>query len=65
MVGMLHSTNIITYTQQMLRNVTMENTNIHITSSNTQLRFLPRANKAYTVRVAELKLINQTQCPTT
>ena len=34
----------------------MENTNIHITSSNTQLRFLPLANKAYTVRVAELKI---------
>jgi len=34
----------------------MENTNIHITGSNTQLRFLPLANKAYTVRVAELKI---------
>ena len=34
----------------------MENTNIHITSSNTQLRFLPLANKGYTVRVAELKI---------
>ena len=32
------------------------NTDIHITGSNTQLRFLPVANKAYTVRVAELKI---------
>ena len=32
------------------------NIDIHITGSNTQLRFLPLANKAYTVRVAELKI---------
>ena len=34
----------------------MANTDIHITGTNTQLRFLPVANKAYTVRVAELKI---------
>ena len=34
----------------------IDNTDIHITGSNTQLRFLPVANKAYTVRVAELKI---------
>ena len=32
------------------------NIDIHITGSNTQLRFLPLANKAYIVRVAELKI---------
>ena len=34
----------------------MENTNIHITSTQTQLKFLPVANKAYTVRTYELKI---------
>ena len=34
----------------------IDNTDIHITGSNTELRFLPVANKAYTVRVAELKI---------
>ena len=34
----------------------IDNTDIHITGSNTQLRFLPVANKAYTVRVSELKI---------
>ena len=34
----------------------IDNTDIHITGTNTQLKFLPRANKAYTVRVAELKI---------
>ena len=34
----------------------IDNTDIHITGSDTQLRFLPVANKAYTVRVAELKI---------
>ena len=34
----------------------IDNTDIHITGTNTQLRFLPVANKAYTVRVAELKI---------
>ena len=34
----------------------MSNTSIHITSTNTQLRFLPVANKAYTIRTHELKI---------
>jgi hypothetical protein len=34
----------------------MENTSIHITSTNTQLKFLPLANKAYTIRTHELKI---------
>ena len=34
----------------------MENTRIHITSTQTQLRFLPVANKAYTIRTYELKI---------
>ena len=34
----------------------MANTDIHISGNNTQLRFTPLANKAYTVRVAELKI---------
>jgi len=34
----------------------MSNTSIHITSTNTQLKFLPVANKAYTIRTHELKI---------
>jgi len=34
----------------------MENTSIHITSTQTQLKFLPVANKAYTIRTYELKI---------
>ena len=34
----------------------MENTSIHITSTNTQLKFLPLANKAYTIRTYEIKI---------
>ena len=34
----------------------MTNTSIHITSTNTQLKFLPVANKAYTIRIHELKI---------
>ena len=34
----------------------MSNTSIHITSTNTQLKFLPVANKAYTIRTYELKI---------
>tara|TARA_B100001093_G_scaffold361775_1_gene346519 strand:+ start:11008 stop:19293 length:8286 start_codon:yes stop_codon:yes gene_type:complete len=34
----------------------MANTDIHISGNNTLLRFTPLANKAYTIRVAELKI---------
>ena len=34
----------------------MANTDIHISGNDTLLRFTPLANKAYTVRVAELKI---------
>ena len=34
----------------------MANTDIHISGNNTLLRFTPLANKAYTVRVSELKI---------
>ena len=34
----------------------IDNTGIHILGNNTQLRFTPVANKAYTIRVAELKI---------
>ena len=34
----------------------MENTSIHITSTLAQLKFLPVANKAYTIRTYELKI---------
>ena len=34
----------------------IDNTGIHISGNNTQLRFTPVANKAYTIRVAELKI---------
>ena len=34
----------------------MTNTSIHITSTNTQLKFLPVANIAYTIRTYELKI---------
>ena len=34
----------------------MDNTSIHITSTQTQLKFLPVANKAYTIRTYELKI---------
>ena len=38
----------------MKRNMT--NTIIHITSTSTQLKFLPVANKAYTIRTHEIKI---------
>ncbi len=34
----------------------MRSTDIYVTGNNTQLRFLPMANKAYTVRVKELRI---------
>ena len=34
----------------------MSNTSIHITSTMTQLKFLPVANKAYTIRTHEIKI---------
>ena len=34
----------------------IDDTDIHITGNITQLRFTPLANKAYTIRVAELKI---------
>ena len=34
----------------------MSNTSIHITSTMTQLKFLPVANKAYTIRTHEVKI---------
>ena len=40
----------------------MANTDIHISGNNTLLRFTPLANKAYTVRVSELKIERQTLC---
>ena len=36
----------------------IDETDIHITGNITQLRFTPLANKAYTIRVAELKIDN-------
>ena len=38
----------------MKRNMT--NTNIHITGTSTQLKFLPVANIAYTIRTYEVKI---------
>ena len=34
----------------------MSNTSIDITSTMTQLKFLPLANKAYTIRTHEIKI---------
>ena len=34
----------------------IDNTDIHTIGNDTRLRFTPVANKAYTIRVAELKI---------